>query len=216
VTLALALVLAASAQAPACPAEAPAAMRLAGLPSELVAGRTHTVALEPTGAGTVVERSGATLGVFDRTGRGWSARYDYVRGLSQAFGVGLTGAPYTVSASYAERLADSICTRMLSASLPVERRVYAVVGCARRALEPRFGLVLRCRADRLRLTGMRWTGWNADTATGRGHLAGGGKATVTLSSPRECATLDGFIYTRAKIVTPVRTYPRVPIACPLP
>ena len=147
--------------------------------------------------------------MFDATGRGWSARYEFVRGLSQQFAVGLDGAPYTVSASYEE--AD--CTRTLSASLPVERRVYALAGCARRALEPRT-LVLRCRGDRLHLRSLRWTGWNADTVTGRGRL-GGAPARITLSSPRECATLDGFIYTRARIVTPARTYARIPIGCPV-
>ena len=65
-------------------------------------------------------------------------------------------------------------------------------------------MVLRCRGDRLRLRGLRWTGWNGDTVKGRGRL-GGLAATVTLSSPRECATLGGFIYTRARIVTPERT-----------
>ena len=68
----------------------------------------------------------------------------------------------------------------------------------------------------MRLRGLRWTGWNGDTATGRGELQGHAEAKVTLSSPRECATLDGFIYTRARIVTPARTYARIPIACPLP
>ena len=116
-------------------------MRLAGLPPVAVAGHTYTVSLEPTGEGTA--RAPATIGVFDSTGRGWSARYGYVRGLSQQFAVGLDGAPYTVSATYEE--AD--CTRTLSVALPVERRVYALAGCARRALEPRT-LVLRCRGDR--------------------------------------------------------------------
>jgi hypothetical protein len=180
-------------------------MQLSGLPSPLVAGRTYTVALEETGAGEVVERLGATIGVFDRTGRGWSAKYGYVRGLSQQFAVGLRGAPYTISATYEERT----CTRTLSVSRPVERRIYAVAGCARRALEPRV-LVLRCGGRRVRVTGLRWMGWNSDRATGRGH-----GATVTLSSPRECATLDGFIYTRARIVTRDRVYQRVPVACPI-
>ncbi|HEX6022752.1 MAG TPA: hypothetical protein VFZ00_12200 [Solirubrobacter sp.] len=180
-------------------------MRLSGLPSQLVAGRTYTVALEPTGEERAIERAGATIGVFDRTGRGWSAKYDHVRGLSQQFAVGLRGAPYTISATYEE----PTCTRTLSVSLPVERRIYAIVGCARRALEPRR-LVLRCGGRRLRVTGLRWTGWNRDTAVGRGR-----GVTVTLSSPRECATLDGFIYTRARVVTRERTYRRIPIACPL-
>ena len=99
-------------------------------------------------------------------------------------------------------------------TLPVTRRVYAVVGCGRRALEPRV-VVLRCRGERLRLRGLRWTGWNADTVTGRGRL-GGVAATITLSSPRECATLGGFIYTRARIVTPERTYRAGADRVPLP
>jgi hypothetical protein len=189
----------------ACPADAPAAMQLTGLPPRLIAGRTYTVALQETGAVEAVERAGTTLGVFDRMGRGWSAKYGFVSGLSQQFAVGLRGAPYTVSATYEE----PTCTRTLSVSLPVERRIYAVAGCARRALEPRR-LVLRCGGVRLRVEGLRWTGWNSDTATGRGR-----GVTVTLSSPRECATLDGFIYTRARVVTRERTYQRVPIACPI-
>jgi hypothetical protein len=179
-------------------------MRLAGLPSVLIAGHTQTVALEPTGSGTVVNSS-ATISVYDRTGRGWSATYQYVRGLSQAFGVGLTGTPYEVSVSYPERVADSTCLRTLAVSLPVERRIYAVVGCARRALEPRT-LVLRCDGERLRLGGLRWTGWNGPTATGRA-----GRITVKLSRPQECGELDGFIYTRARIAR--RTYT---IDCPIP
>jgi hypothetical protein len=95
----------------------------------------------------------------------------------------------------------------------VERRAYALAGCARRALEPR-ALVLRCRGDRLRLRSLRWTGWNTGTVTGRGRLDGK-PATVTLTSPRECATLDGFIYTRARVVTAARTYPRIPVGCPV-
>ena len=189
----------------ACPAEVPAAMRMSGLPPRLVAGRTYTVALEPTGEAEAVERAGTTIGVFDRTGRGWSAKYGYVRGLSQQFAVGLRGAPYTISATYEERT----CTRTLSVSVPVERRIYAVAGCARRAIEPRT-LVVRCGGRRMRIRNLRWTGWNADTVTGRAP-----GVTVTLSSPRECATLDGFIYTRARIVTRERTYHRVPIACPI-
>jgi hypothetical protein len=192
----------------ACPAELPPAMRLTGLPDALVAGRTYTVALEPTGAGELASGA-ATISVLDRTGRGWSARYESARGLSQAFSVGLTGAPYVIGATYEERT----CTRALAVSLPVERRIYAVAACARRALEPRT-LVVRCGGRRLRLSDLRWTGWNRGTATGRGRL-GGLSAKVTLSSPRECATLDGFVYTRARIVTRERTYQRIPVACPI-
>jgi hypothetical protein len=34
-----------------------------------------------------------------------------------------------------------------------------------------------------------------------------------MSVPRECSTLNGFIYTRVKVRTADRTY-RLPIACP--
>ncbi len=180
-------------------------MQLGGLPAALVAGRPYTVALEPTGAGELADGP-ATISVFDRTGRGWSAKYESARGLRQEFTVGLHGSPYRVSVIYPE----PSCERTLAVTLPVTRRVYAVVGCARRAIEPNT-LLLRCGGRRLRVAGLRWTGWNRDTATGRGH-----GVTVTLTSPRECATLGGFIYTRARIVTPARTYARVPIACPLP
>ena len=180
-------------------------MAMSGLPAALIAGHPYTVALEPTGAGELGDGR-ATISVFDRTGRGWSATYESARGLRQEFTVGLHGSPYRVSVTYPE----PTCERTLETSLPVTRRVYAVVGCARRAIEPKT-LLLRCGGRRLRVAGLRWTGWNRDTATGRGH-----GVTVTLSSPRECATLGGFIYTRARIVTPGRTLARVPIACPLP
>ncbi len=221
---ALALVLAlpaapAAAQSPAdpaCPDEVPAAMRLAGLPDVAVAGREYTVRMLEVSDGAL-DRLGATIGVFDRTGRGWSARYQYVKGLSQAFTVGLRGSPYTVRAAYSESLPapNEPCTRTLTATLPVLRRIYAVVNCRRRALEPASSIVLRCAGDRLRLRNMRWSNWHADTTTGRGRLAGVGPARVTLSSPRECGTLVGFIYTRAKIRTARRTYARIPIACPI-
>ncbi len=200
---------------PACPDGVPAAMRLGGLPDVAVAGREYTVSLLEVSDGAL-DRLGATIGVFDRTGRGWSARYQYVKGLSQAFTVGLRGSPYTVKASYSESIPapNEPCTRTLTATLPVLRRIYALVNCRRRAIEPASGIVLRCSGDRLRLRNMRWTDWHADTATGRGRLAGVGAATVTLSSPRQCDTLDGFIYTRARIRTASRTYARIPIACP--
>ncbi len=184
-------------------------MRMSGLPAALVAGHPYTVGLDPTGAGEL-GNGRATISVFDRTGRGWSATYESARGLRQEFTVGLHGSPYRVSVTYPE----PSCDRTLTATLPVTRRVYAVVGCKRRALEPRV-VILRCRGERLRLRALRWTGWNADSVTGRGRLDGVA-ATITLTSPRECATLGGFIYTRARIVTPERTYARVPIACPLP
>ena len=58
--------------------------------------------------------------------------------------------------------------------------------------------MLRCRGDRLRLRALRWKRWNADVTVGHGKL-GGRDATVTLSAPRACDTLDGFIYTRARV-----------------
>jgi hypothetical protein len=39
---------------------------------------------------------------------------------------------------------------------------------------------------------------------------------VTLSAPRECSPLDGYIYTRATVTTRSRTLKRVAIDCPLP
>ncbi len=215
--LALCLVLAEPARAsdPVCPAEVPAAMQLAGLPDVAVTGRAYTVSLQEVSEGAY-DRGGTTISVLDRTGRGWSAKYQFVRGLSQEFTLGLRG-PYSVSAVYSERHSDGgeTCTRTLTAEVPILRRIYAVVNCGRRALEPASGIVLRCAGDRLRLRGMRWRDWNDSTTVGHGRL-GGEAATVTLSSPRECDTLDGFIYTRAKIRTASRTYPRIPIACPLP
>src|SRR5215207_8817793 len=141
-------------------------MALSGLPAALVAGHPYTVGIEPTGAGELGDGR-ATIGVFDRTGRGWSATYESARGLRQEFTVGLHGAPYRVTVTYPEQT----CERTLSATLPVTRRVYAVVVCGRRALEPRV-VVLRCRGERLRLRNLRWTGWNQDTAIGRGRLGG--------------------------------------------
>ncbi|MDA0181982.1 hypothetical protein OJ997_16885 [Solirubrobacter phytolaccae] len=177
----------------ACPAETPPAMALDGVPQVLVAGRSYEVGLASTGAGTAV--SGWTLGVFDRLGRGWSADLPSL-GFRQAFSVGMTGAPYAVSGAYVESLlGGGTCTRTLSLSVPVERRVLGVVACRRGEVEPRT-LTLGCDdAQRVRLRGLTWRGWNDDVAVGRG--AGGVR--VRLSRPRECAELDGFIYTRARV-----------------
>jgi hypothetical protein len=206
---------------PPCAAETPPALTVAGVPARAIPGRAYTVALEPNPAavGPAVDRLGATIGVTDSTGRGWSAKYQYVRGLQQAFSVGLDAAPFTLTVAYVEQGGDdATCTRTISASLPVLRRILAVVGCRRGVVEPAFGIVLTCRDSALRLRGMRWRGWNADTATGRGMLVTkAGRvydATVTMSTARECATLDGFIYTRVKVRTERRTY-RIPIACPI-
>jgi len=47
----------------------------------------------------------------------------------------------------------------------------------------------------LRLRGLTWRGWNRDVAVGRSASG----VRVRLSAPRECASLDGFIYTRARV-----------------
>lgn len=184
--------LAVAAALAACPADVPAAMTLDGVPPVLVAGKSYEVGLVATGSGAPVGR-GWTLGVFDRLGRGWSADLPSL-GFRQAFSVGLTGAPYAVSGTYAEALGEGTCTRTLSASVPVERRVLGVVACRRGAVEPRT-LTLGCEGKRLRLRGLTWRGWNDDVAVGRG--AGGVR--VRLSKPVECTELDGFIYTRARV-----------------
>jgi hypothetical protein len=206
--------LVAAALAPCAP-ETPPALALTGIPPVAIPGRTYEAAL--TGDGEVVEGAGSDFGVTDTTGRGWSAHYGFARGVTQAFSVGIERAPFTVSATWTEPVgADASCTRTVTVPLPIERRILAVVDCGRAALEPRSGLVLRCRGDRLRLRALRWKRWNADVTVGRGRL-GGRDATVTLSAPRACDTLDGFIYTRAKVaVDGGATLRRVPIACPLP
>lgn len=187
----VAATLAAAALMAACPGDTPPAMALDGVPAALVAGRSYEVGLVPTGVGSAA--SGWTLSVFDRTGRGWSADLPSL-GFRQAFSVGLTGAPYTVSGAYVETLGTGTCTRTLTLSVPVERRVLGVVGCRRGAVEPRT-LTLGCDGRRVRLRGLTWRGWHDDVATGRG--AGGVR--VRLSRPRECTELDGFIYTRARV-----------------
>jgi hypothetical protein len=176
----------------ACPAVQPAAMRLVGVPPVLVSGRGYVAGLEPTGEGSAAG-GGWELGVFDRTGRGWSARFETI-GFRQAFSVGLTGSPYTVSGRYAEVLGAGTCERVLSVTLPVERRVLGVFDCRRAAVEPRR-LVLGCDGSRVRLRGLSWRGWHSAVAVGRG--AGGVR--VRLSHPRECVAVDGFIYTRARV-----------------
>jgi hypothetical protein len=184
--------LAVAAALAACPADVPPAMALDGVPQVLVAGKSYEVGLLPTGAGTAAGR-GWTLGVFDRTGRGWSADLPSL-GFRQAFSVGLTGAPYAVSGEYLEGLGETTCTRKLSVSVPVERRVLGVVACRRGEVEPR-SLTLGCDGKRLRLRSLTWRGWNDDVAVG--HTASGTR--VRLSRPRECSELDGFIYTRARV-----------------
>lgn len=182
--------LALSAALAACPADTPAAMRLEGVPSVLVSGRPYTAALLPTGSGTAVP-GGWTLGVHDRGGRGWSAQLPALE-FRQAFSVGLTGAPYAVTGTYAETLGDGSCTRTLSVAAAVERRVLGLTSCRRAAVAPRT-LLLACGGRRLR--GLRWRGWHDDVAVGR---AAAGER-VRLSRPEECASVGGFLYTRARV-----------------
>ena len=202
----------AAALAPCAP-ETPPALALTGVPPVAIPGKSYEASL--TGVGEVVEAAGSDIGVTDSSGRGWSAHYGFARGVTQAFSVGIARAPFTVTATWTEPLPDGTsCTRTVTVPLPIERRILAVVNCRGGALEPRSGLVLRCRGDRLRLTGLRWKRWNANVTVGRGRLAGR-DAKVTLSAPRACDTLDGFIYTRATVSWGTRTLERVPIACPL-
>ena len=189
---------------PPCPADTTPALSLTGVPAVAVTGQSYELALVPSGPDTAEARNGSTLGVHDASGVGWDAHFD-VLAARQAFSVGLNG-PFTVTASYSERLGSGTCTRGLSVGLPIERRIYAVVGCSRRAIEP-SRLLLRCGGARVRLTGLRWTGWNSDRAIGRG----GGRR-VVLSHPRECSSLNGFIYTRAKLNGHAKL---IPIGCPI-
>jgi hypothetical protein len=209
------LTAAALAVAPApCAAETPPALQLTGIPPIAIPGRAYEATL--VGDGAVVDRAGSDFGVKDRSGRGWSAHYQYAKGVTQAFSVGLDRAPFTVSASYVEPVGDSgQCTRQLTVQLPIERHILAVVNCRRGVEEPKSGLVLRCDGSKLRVKDLTWSGWNGDTTTGRGKV-GGRAVTVTLSKPRECSELNGFIYTRARVTTANRVLERVPIDCPLP
>jgi hypothetical protein len=197
----------------ACAAATPAAMKLSGLPAVAVIGRAYTVGLVPTGVGRATDSYGSTLGVTDREGRGWSAHYEYLTGVEQQFSVGIDGAPFTVSGSYGELVpGGGTCTRTLTAPLPIERRILAVVNCHRGVLEPRSGIVLRCDGSRLRLREMRWRGWNGDTTTGHGRLHGRA-VTVKLSRPVECSELNAFIYSRARVSGIAK---RIVIYCPVP
>jgi hypothetical protein len=205
----LALLATAAALAP-CAADTPAALQLTGIPAVAIPGKSYTATL--SGDGPLVESAGSDISVKDSTGRGWNAHYEYARGVAQAFSVGLSHAPFTVAATWTE---PGPCTRTVSVPLPIERHILAVVNCKRGAEQPASGLVLRCDGSKLRLKSLEWTGWNANTTTGRGTL-NGRPATVTLSRPRECSELDGFIYTRATVKTATRTLARLPIDCPLP
>jgi hypothetical protein len=209
----LALLMAAAALAPCAP-ETPAALQLTGIPSVAIPGHGYTATL--SGDGAVVDSAGSDIGVTDASGRGYSAHYEFARGVTQAFSVGLQG-PYTVKASWTEPVATTPgqCTRTATVPLPIERRILAVVNCKRGAEQPTTGLVLRCDDSRLSLKSLKWSGWNENTTTGHGTL-NGRPATVALSRPRECSELNGFIYTRATVTTRSRTLKRVEVDCPLP
>jgi len=193
-----------------CASETPPALQLTGIPSVAIPGKSYTATLD--GDGAVVDSAGSDIGVKDATGRGWNAHYQFARGVTQAFSVGLSHAPFTVTASWTE---PGPCLRTVTVPLPIERRILAVVNCKRGAEAPLTGLVLRCDGSKLRLRSLSWRAWNADATTGRGTL-NGRPAKVTLSRPRECSELDGFIYTRATVTSGGRTLERVPIDCPLP
>ena len=197
-----------------CSPATPPALALTGIPPVAIPGRSYEASL--VGDGAVMDRAGSDIGVKDRTGRGWSAHYEYARGVTQAFSVGLERAPFTVTATYTELVGDSgQCTRKLTVKLPIKRRILAVVNCRRGVEEPKSGLVLRCDGSHLRVKSLKWRGWNDDTTTGTGKLDGR-PATVKLSRPQECAELDGFIYTRATLTSVGRVLKRIPIDCPLP
>jgi hypothetical protein len=208
-----ALLAVAAALAP-CAAETPPALQLTGIPAVAIPGHGYTATL--SGDGAVVDPAGSDFGVTDASGRGYTAHYEYAQGVTQAFSVGLKG-PYTVKASWTEPVGTSgqQCTRTVTVPLPIDRQILAVVNCKRGVEEPATGLVLRCDGSRLSFEGLKWSGWNGSTATGRGKL-NGRAATVKLSAPRECSQLDGYIYTRATVTTPSRTLKRVVIDCPLP
>jgi hypothetical protein len=205
----LALLAAAAALAP-CAADTPASLQLTGIPEVAFPGTAYAATL--SGDGPVVDASGSDIGVKDAKGEGWNAHFEYARGVMQPFSVGLGPAPFTVTASWTE---PGPCTRTVSVTLPVERRILGVVNCKRGAVAPSTGLVLRCDGAKLRLRSLQWSGWNQNATTGRGTL-NGRPATVTLSRPEECSQLDGFIYTRARVTTAARTLKRVVIDCPLP
>jgi hypothetical protein len=208
-----ALLAVAAALAP-CAAETPPALQLTGIPSVAIPGHGYAATL--SGDGAVVDTAGSDFGVTDASGRGYTAHYEYARGVTQAFSVGLKG-PYTVKASWTEPVGTSgqQCTRAVTVPLPIDRQILAVVDCKRGEEQPKTGLVLRCDGSKLRLSRLQWTGWNANSTTGRGKL-NGRAATVKLTSPRECSQLNGFIYTRATVTTPSRTLKRLVIDCPLP
>jgi hypothetical protein len=208
-----ALLAVAAALAP-CAADTPPALQLTGIPSVATPGHGYAATL--SGDGAVVDSAGSDFGVTDASGRGYTAHYEYARGVTQAFSVGLKG-PYTVKASWTEPVgtAGQQCLRTVTVPLPIDRQILAVVNCKRGAEEPATGLVLRCDGSRLSVKDLKWSGWNANTTTGRGKL-NGRAVTVKLSSPRECSQLNGFIYTSATVTTRSRTLKRVAIDCPLP
>jgi hypothetical protein len=194
---------------PACAADSPPALALTGLPAVAITGKAYAATL--SGDGAVVDSAGSDIAVKDADGRGWNAHFEYARGVTQPFSVSLARSPFTVTASWTE---PGPCLRTVTVPLPTERRILAVVGCRRGASEP-AALTLRCDGSRLRLRGLKWSGFNGAQPVGRGRL-NGRAATVTLSRPDECAALDGFIYTRATVRRAGRSPLRLGVECPLP
>ena len=83
-----------------CASETPPALQLTGIPSVAIPGKSYTAMLD--GDGAVVDSAGSDIGVKDATGRGWNAHYQFARGVTQAFSVGLRHPPFTVTASWTE------------------------------------------------------------------------------------------------------------------
>ena len=121
----------AAALAPCAP-DTPPALTLTGIPPVAIPGRSYEASL--IGDGPVDESAGSDIAVTDSSGRGWSAHYEFARGVTQAFSVGIARAPFTVSATWTEPVADgTTCTRTVQTPLPIERRILAVVHCRRGA-----------------------------------------------------------------------------------
>ena len=206
----LALLAAAAALAPCAP-ETPPALQLTGIPSVAIPGKAYAATL--SGDGPVVDSAGSDIGVKDATGRGWNAHYEYARGVTQPFSVGLSHAPFTVTASWTE---PGPCLRTVTVPLPIERHILAVVNCKRGAEEPR---------DRARPALRRLQAAAAVALSGAGGTAtrppGAGRSTGarrrSRSRGRASARSSTASSTRARPSPPRgRTLKRVPIDCPLP
>src|SRR3954470_20337045 len=136
---------------PACAADSPPALALSGIPPVAITGKAYAATL--SGEGPVVDTAGSDIAVKDATGKGWNAHFEYARGVVQPFSVGLSHAPFTVTASWTE---PGPCTRTVSVPLPIERHILAVVNCKRGAEQPP-GVVLRCDGSKLRLKSLEWS-----------------------------------------------------------